>query len=114
MFYDPIADSVVDYVGGREDLGKKLIRAIGDARLRFGEDRLRMLRAIRFAAALDFAIDPETWDALRADANQIKVVSPERIRDELMKILPDAHLLRGFDLLDASALLHQLLADVSP
>jgi tRNA nucleotidyltransferase/poly(A) polymerase len=113
MFYDPIADTVVDYVGGREDLGKKLIRAIGDARLRFGEDRLRMLRAIRFAAALDFAIDPETWDALRTDADQIKVVSPERIRDELMKILADVHRLRGFDLLDASGLLDQVLPEVS-
>ena len=113
MFYDPVADTVVDYVEGRKDLERKLIRAIGEARLRFGEDRLRMLRAIRFAATLDFQIDPETWDALRADADQIKVVSPERIRDELMKILADPHRLRGFDLLDASGLLEQILPEVS-
>jgi tRNA nucleotidyltransferase/poly(A) polymerase len=113
MFYDPIADIVIDYVGGRQDLEKKLIRAIGDARLRFDEDRLRMLRAIRFAATLDFQIDPATWDALWADADQIRGVSPERIRDELMKILADAHRLRGFDLLDASGLLKQILPEVS-
>jgi poly(A) polymerase len=112
MFYDPVADTVVDYVEGRKDLERKLIRAIGEARLRFGEDRLRMLRAIRFAATLDFQIDPETWNALRADADQIKVVSPERIRDELMKILADPHRLRGFDLLDASGLLEQILPEV--
>jgi tRNA nucleotidyltransferase/poly(A) polymerase len=113
MFYEPIADAVVDYVGGREDLERRVIRAIGEANLRFGEDRLRMLRAVRFAAALDFEIDTETWNALRADASQIKVVSPERIRDELMKILADAHRVRGFDLLDASGLLEQILPEVS-
>jgi poly(A) polymerase len=113
MFYDPIADVVVDYVEGREDLEKRLIRAIGAARQRFREDRLRMFRAIRFAAILDFQIDPTTWDALRADADQIKVVSPERIRDELMKILADSHRLRGFDLLDASGLLEQTLPEIT-
>ncbi|HZC35656.1 MAG TPA: CCA tRNA nucleotidyltransferase [Chthoniobacterales bacterium] len=113
MFYDPIVDTVVDYVGGREDLEKKLIRAIGEAKLRFGEDRLRMLRAVRFAAVLGFQIDKETWNALRTDASQIKVVSPERIRDELMKILADAHRVRGLDLLDASGLLEQILPEVT-
>jgi tRNA nucleotidyltransferase/poly(A) polymerase len=113
MFYDPIADAVVDYVGGREDLQKKLVRAIGEAQQRFAEDRLRMLRAVRFAAALDFEIDSETWNALRQDAKEINVVSPERIRDELMKILGDTHRVRGFDLLDASGLLEQILPEVA-
>ena len=113
MFYDPIADAVVDYVGGQEDLQKKLVRAIGDAQLRFAEDRLRMLRAVRFAATLDFEIDGETWNALRREAKEIIVVSPERIRDELMKILGDVHRVRGFDLLDASGLLEQILPEVS-
>jgi tRNA nucleotidyltransferase/poly(A) polymerase len=113
MFYDPLADAVVDYVEGRQDLEMRVIRAIGDPRLRFGEDRLRMLRAVRFAAALDFEIDAETWNALRNDAKEIHVVSPERIRDELMKILGDPHRLRGFDLLDASRLLEQILPEVS-
>ena len=113
MFYDPLADAVVDYVEGRQDLERRVIRAIGDPQLRFGEDRLRMLRAVRFAAALDFEIDAETWNALRNDAKEIQVVSPERIRDELMKILGDPHRLRGFDLLDASGLLEQILPEVS-
>src|SRR6202011_808627 len=113
MFYDPIADAVVDYVGGREDLQKKLVRAIGEDQQRFAEDRLRMLRAVRFAAALDFEIDSETWNALRQDAKEINVVSPERIRDELMKILGDTHRVRGFDLLDASGLLEQILPEVA-
>ncbi len=113
MFYDPIADRVVDYVGGREDLQKKLVRAIGDAQLRFAEDRLRMLRAVRFAATLQFEIGAETWSALRRDAKEIHVVSPERIRDELMKILADPHRVRGFDLLDASGLLEQILPEVA-
>src|SRR5260221_11614923 len=68
LLYDPIADTVVDYVGGREDLGKKLSRATGDARLRFGEDRLRMIPPLRLPAALDCAINPEPWDALQATA----------------------------------------------
>lgn len=113
MFYDPIADAVVDYVGGQEDLQKKLVRAIGDAQLRFAEDRLRMLRAVRFAATLDFEIDGETWNALRREAKEIIVVSPERIRDELIKILGDVYRVRGFDLLDASGLLEQILPEVS-
>jgi len=113
MFYDPLADAVVDYVEGRQDLERRVIRAIGDPQLRFGEDRLRMLRAVRFAAALDFEIDAETWNALRNDAKEIQVVSPERIRDELMKILGDPRRLRGFDLLDASGLLEQILPEVS-
>jgi len=112
IFYDPVKDKVIDFVGGREDLGRKLIRAIGMPSQRFAEDRLRMLRAIRLASALAFEIESGTWSAIRAEANEILVVSPERVRDELLKILGDAHRLRGFDLLDRSALLAVILPEV--
>jgi putative nucleotidyltransferase with HDIG domain len=112
MFYDPEEDKLIDFVGGREDLGRKLIRAIGLPSQRFAEDRLRMLRAVRFASTLAFEIESGTWSAIRAEANEILVVSPERVRDELLKILADAHRLRGFDLLDKSGLLEVILPEV--
>ena len=87
MFYDPLNERVIDYVNGREDLSGKLIRAIGQPSERFAEDRLRMLRAIRFASTLGFEIESDTWSAIKADAQEIAIVSPERIRDELLKIL---------------------------
>ena len=71
MFYDPVADEVIDLVGGRADIAAKLVRAIGDPAKRFAEDRLRMLRAVRFATVLDYEIDKETWDALVANAASI-------------------------------------------
>src|SRR5215469_9984720 len=83
MFYDPVAEEVIDYVGGRADIAAKLIRAIGDPAQRFAEDRLRMLRAVRFATVLDYEIDEETWNALVANASSINQISAERIRDEL-------------------------------
>jgi tRNA nucleotidyltransferase/poly(A) polymerase len=113
MFYDPVDSAVIDYVGGQGDLEKRLVRAIGDPGLRFAEDRLRLLRAVRFAATLNFAIEAETWSGLQRDATQINAVSPERIRDEFMKILSDPNRLRGFDLLDASGLLEQILPEVN-
>ena len=88
LFLDPLTDSVVDFVGGQADLGAKLLRAIGDPRGRFGEDHLRMLRAVRFAARLGFEIESETGEALRAEAPQLKRIMPERIADELRKMLP--------------------------
>jgi tRNA nucleotidyltransferase/poly(A) polymerase len=99
-------------VNGREDLDRKIIRAIGRAPERFTEDRLRMLRAIRFASTLAFEIESATWSALRDDAQAISIVSPERIRDELLKILVSPHRLRGFDLLDKSGLLGVILPEV--
>ena len=111
MFYDPLNDRVIDYVNGREDLSGKLIRAIGQPSERFAEDRLRMLRAIRFATTLAFEIESRTWSAVKADAQAIAVVSPERIRDELLKILVSPHRLRGFDLLDMSGLLAEILPE---
>jgi poly(A) polymerase len=112
MFYDPANGIVIDYVNGREDLSRKLIRAIGPPSERFAEDRLRMLRAIRFASTLAFEIESGTWSAINAEAREISIVSPERIRDELLKILINPHRLRGFDLLDKSGILTVILPEI--
>jgi tRNA nucleotidyltransferase/poly(A) polymerase len=113
MFYDPVADQVVDFVDGKSDLEHRLVRAIGDPNERFSEDHLRLLRAVRFAAALDFEIEPATWKAVTEKAHQIRNVSHERIRDELMKIMADPHRVRGLDLLDQSGLLKNILPEVN-
>ena len=113
MFYDPLQDQVVDFVGGKSDLEHRLVRAIGDPNERFSEDHLRLLRALRFAAALDFEIEPATWKAVTENAYQITTVSQERIRDELVKIMADTHRVRGLDLLDQSGLLQSILPEVS-
>src|SRR2546430_755721 len=86
MFFDPEKDEVIDFVGGRADLEARLIRAIGDPAQRFAEDRLRILRAIRFATVLGFDIDSATWAAGGASASSIVQISAERIREELVKI----------------------------
>ena len=109
MFYDPIAAEVIDFVGGRADLERRVLRAIGDAASRFREDRLRMLRAVRFATVLGFEIDPATWDALREHAAEIHDVSAERIREELVRIFLSPNRVRGLDLLDQSGLLGQII-----
>jgi len=112
MFYDPLNGRVIDYVEGREDLSRRLIRAIGQPSQRFGEDHLRILRAIRFASTLAFEIESDTWSAIKVGAREIARVSPERVRDELLKILVNPHRLRGFDLLDKSGLLAAILPEV--
>jgi poly(A) polymerase len=112
MFYDPVDGKLIDFVGGRRDLGQGIIRAIGVAPARFSEDRLRLLRAIRFAAHLEFQLEAGTWAALSDAAKEIVAVSAERIHDELLKILADPHRLRGFDLLDQSGLLAVILPEV--
>jgi len=114
MFYEPIAEEVIDFVGGRADLQAKLIRAIGQPEQRFSEDRLRMLRAIRFATVLEFDIDTATWSALADRAETIKDISAERIRDELVRIFLSRHRLRGFDLLDRSGLLRAIIPEMEP
>src|SRR5437868_1338749 len=86
MFLDPVADEVIDFVGGRADLDAKLVRAIGEPAQRFTEDRLRMLRAVRFATVLGYQIHSKTWKALLANAPSINQISAERIRDELVRI----------------------------
>jgi poly(A) polymerase len=112
MFYDPVADKVIDLVGGRADIDAKLVRAIGDPARRFAEDRLRMLRAVRFATALDYEIDKQTWEAIIANASSINQISAERIRDELERILLSPHRVRGWDLLDASGLMRTILPEL--
>jgi poly(A) polymerase len=106
------ADSAtLDFVHGREDLAARVVRAIGDPGLRFDEDKLRMLRAVRFAARLDFALDPATARAIAAHAAEIHQVSVERVRDELTRILTEGGARRGFELLDETGLLAQVLPD---
>ncbi|MGA7158193.1 MAG: CCA tRNA nucleotidyltransferase [Acidobacteriaceae bacterium] len=109
---DKIESCVIDYVGGRGDLHARLVRAIGEPRVRFTEDKLRMLRAVRFAARLEFAIERRTMDAMWEQATSIDVVSAERVRDELTKILTEGHARRGFELLDETRLLAEVLPEV--
>ncbi len=87
LFYDPVEERVLDFVDGQRDLDARIVRAIGDPRQRFAEDKLRVLRGVRFSSRLDFAIEPATWEAIREGASQVSAVSAERIRDELVKIL---------------------------
>jgi poly(A) polymerase len=112
MFYDPTTHEVIDFVGGRADLEVRLLRAIGDAASRFREDRLRMLRAVRFATVLGFEIDPGTWEALQRLAPEIHGVSAERIREELIRIFLSPNRVRGLDLLDESGLLAQIIPEM--
>jgi poly(A) polymerase len=112
LFFDPIANRLIDYVGGQRDLAAKLLRAIGNPYDRFREDRLRMLRAARFAATLGFDLDGPTWRAVCENAPHIHDVSAERIREELVKILLSPRRVRGFDLLDESGLLREILPEV--
>jgi poly(A) polymerase len=112
MFYDPVAEEVIDYVGGRVDIDAKVVRAIGDPAQRFAEDRLRILRAVRFATVLDYQINKQTWDALLANAASINQISAERIRDELVRIFVSPNRVRGWDLLDSSGLLRAILPEL--
>ena len=113
LLLDPETSEVLDYTGGRDDLARSVVRAIGDAATRFGEDHLRMLRAVRFAARLGFRIEPSTMDAIRRMHGAILRVSAERIRDELVRILVEGGARYGFELLDASGLLGDILPEVA-
>ena len=112
LFRDPLKDEILDFVGGRDDLKAGILRAIGDPEQRFAEDKLRLLRAVRFATTLGFTIDPATWEAVKRHAPKIHAVSAERIREELVKILLSPNRLHGFDLLDESGLLREILPEV--
>ena len=112
MFFDPEANEVIDFVGGRADLQARLIRAIGDPGQRFAEDRLRMLRAVRFATVLGFEVEPSTWGAVVAHAPSIDEISAERIREELVRIFMSPQRVRGWDLLDASGLMRVILPEL--
>jgi poly(A) polymerase len=112
LLYDPIQHQVIDFVGGRDDIEARIVRAIGDPRKRFEEDKLRMLRAIRFGARLGYSIEPETWAAVRQMASGIRQVSSERIREELLRVLTEGQAARGCRLLHESGLLEQILPEV--
>jgi poly(A) polymerase len=113
LLLDPTSNEVLDYVGGRADLEHKIVRTIGDPQQRFAEDKLRMMRAVRFAARLGYEIEPRTMAAIRESASEIHQVSRERIRDELEKMLTEGHARRAFELLDDSGLLIQVLPEVA-
>jgi poly(A) polymerase len=110
---DRVEDCVLDYVGGAGDLAQRLVRAIGEPAVRFAEDKLRMLRGVRFAARLGFAMEARTLHAMRAHAAAIAQVSAERVRDELTRILTEGAARRGFELLDESGLLVQVLPEIA-
>ena len=112
LFFDPIAERLIDYVGGQVDLAARRIRAIGQAGDRIREDRLRMLRAVRFGTTLGFDIESATWRAVCENAPAIHEVSAERIREELVKIFVSPQRVRGFDLLDESGLLREILPEI--
>jgi putative nucleotidyltransferase with HDIG domain len=113
LLMDPASGQVLDFVGGRADLANRLVRAIEDPDTRFREDHLRLLRAVRFAARLGFTIEASTFQAMRRCHASIAAVSAERIRDELARILTEGGARRGFELLDASGLLSDLLPEVT-
>jgi poly(A) polymerase len=110
---DRLVDCVLDYVGGVSDLHAGIVRAIGDPHVRFAEDKLRMLRAVRFAARLNFTIAQRTMSAIQEQAAEINIVSAERVRDELTKILTEGAARRGLELLDESGLLAQVLPELT-
>lgn len=112
LFFDPRTGETIDHVGGLADLESGVIRAIGDPVARFREDYLRMLRAVRFATVLDFAIETHTFAALRARAPHATEISPERVRDELDKIWLSPRRLKGFDLLVESHLMQAILPEI--
>jgi poly(A) polymerase len=113
MMLDPVSGEVLDFVGGRDDLKAGVIRAIGEPQRRFAEDKLRMLRAVRFAARFEYEIEAETLIAIQRSAPEIKMVSRERVRDELTKMLTEVHARRAFLLLDQTGLLKEVLPEIS-
>jgi len=113
MMLDPIGGEVLDYVGGRDDLKAGVVRTIGDPALRFAEDKLRMLRAVRFAAGFEYGIEPRTLSAIHRFANDIQVVSRERVRDELTRMLTDGHPRTAFQWLDQTGLLKEVLPEIA-
>ena len=113
MFYDLLKDEIIDFVGGRADIERRIVRTIGDPAKRFDEDKLRLLRVVRFAAKLEFEIDQVTWEALCKLAPTVTQTSWERIRDETLKVLLDRNRRRGFELMRDSGLLREILPEVA-
>jgi poly(A) polymerase len=113
LLFDPVENRVIDYVGGQEDLRQGIIRAIGDPRQRIAEDKLRMLRAVRFAARFDFALDPATLVAIQQQAHELVIVSAERIAAEMRQILTHPSRARSLQMLQAARLLEVMLPESS-
>lgn len=112
LFLDPWSGEVHDHVGGLEDLGKRVLRTVGVPEERFREDKLRLLRTVRFAAELDFVIAPETWNAVRRQHDEVRTVSPERVREETGKMLRGANPALALRLLDESGLREVLFPEM--
>ncbi len=113
LLYDPLKSEVLDFVGGQADIRAGVVRTIGDPALRFREDYLRLLRAVRFAARFGYLIEAKTWEALKAERRGIEQVSHERVRDELVKMLTEGAARRAFEILDGARLLEILLPEVT-
>ena len=113
ILFNPVRKKYLDFVEGHADLVAKRVRAIGDPRKRFAEDKLRMLRAVRFAARLGFEIEAATFEAIQEQAPTINQISVERIRDEISRILCEGGARRGFELLDETGLMKVILPEVS-
>lgn len=113
LLMDPVDGRILDFVGGQADIRAKMIRAIGEPERRFEEDKLRMLRAVRFAARFNYAIEARTFGAIQRNAAEIGQVSLERIRDELTKMLTEGAARRAFELLDEAGLLREALPEIS-
>jgi poly(A) polymerase len=113
MMLDPVSGEVLDFVDGRKDLDAGIVRAIGDPERRFAEDKLRMLRAVRFAARFEYGIEANTLAAIQRQANDIHVVSRERVRDELTRMLTEGRARRAFLMLDQSGLLKEVLPEIT-
>ena len=112
MMLDPVSSEVLDFVGGQNDLKAGIVRAIGEPERRFAEDKLRMLRAVRFAARFEYEIEAETLIAIKRFADEIKLVSRERVRDELTKMLTEGHARQAILLLDKTGLLKEVLPEI--
>ena len=113
LMQDMETQEILDFVGGREDLQQGIVRAIGTPEVRFREDRLRMVRAVRFAARFGYIIEPATFQAIVAAARHITAVSAERLRDEITKLLTEGAARRAFELLDATGLLKSCLPEIA-
>lgn len=113
LLYDPLIETVLDFVGGQKDIERKMIRTIGNPQQRFLEDKLRLMRAIRFAARFNYTLEPNTEKTILKLAEEIRQVSQERIREELIKVLTEGYAARGIRLLEECLLLQQILPEVA-
>jgi poly(A) polymerase len=111
LLYDPIREEIIDYVSGQEDIRARIVRAIGDPHQRFSEDKLRILRAVRFGARFGYTIEPSTWEAACEMASTIHQVSKERIREEILRILTEGDAARGVRMLEESGLRREIIPE---